>query len=166
MTAQLLHRVRHRQHTYELLETEHTWQPLDLATLDWKIEPPSLQCILGFRWHVVVTRGELVLDQLEVGAGTRTNAGEVPTLFGFAPRPLGEWLVFAGINRPIEYSGRILIGDDEIDEWPTPPAYRFRTVLALHFDRGRLIHEAPVTPAELAAARTRHRKRFFAPINA
>jgi hypothetical protein len=109
----------------------------------------STACWRGYICTYEITGGQLLLRELELG---RAEPADEPLLFGVAPIRSGghtgppvhdDALFYTGLATPIEFTGRLLVGRDEIELgylnmgfWP---AWLFGVVLDLAFDRGRLV---------------------------
>jgi hypothetical protein len=90
----------------------------------------------------------LRLESLTIALSTNEVKPEIPDAYPvlFQRRPFrderGEY-VYTELNRPLNYTGRILLGDDFINELYEPlgfhPPWKFRAVRELTFQKGKLV---------------------------
>jgi hypothetical protein len=125
---------------------------------DHGIEPEALHtaCYHGFVVTYAVRDDRLRVASLVLGSQEQPIplGGVVATPGSYKP----EW-VYRDLDLPVEFTGRVLIGDGEIDDRPYLhmgfwPAWMYADVHELLFERGALIESADRT-GELAAARKR-----------
>jgi hypothetical protein len=140
MTQQIEDTVRFRDEEWALAEVEGE---LDFSPEEHGLSPttPHTACWRGYTCEYEV--GErLTLARLHV------HQKEQPELFGVKPRRVREdyatWNVYA-LERPIDFSGAILLGRGHTGEQLTPGAYCYDRVLELVLESGRLMRDADVT---------------------
>jgi hypothetical protein len=133
--------------------------------------PLSSACWRGYHCTYEITDGSLVLATVNIGFSKEDRAaakrGEGPTLFGQVPRRYtvrgvspnpttgdveggGESWEFSdfryeGLGEVMPFSGGLLLGDDFVRDLYVHmgfhPAWKFRTVHELLFERGTLVRE-------------------------
>jgi hypothetical protein len=149
--------------------SDHSIQPIMISTACWR----------GYHCTYEVAEGSLLLTKLNIGLGEADRAtagrGEGPKLFGQVPRRYtvhghstnlrtGEvktaWessdFVCDGLRELVPFSGGLLLGDGFIRELYVHmgfhPAWKFREVHELIFEKGKVVKEADRT-AEMAEFR-------------
>jgi len=117
--------------------------------------PMSTGCWRGYVCRYLVADDRLTLRGLEIG---RTDEHERISLHGVTPTDGLFGALRYEPDAPVEFTGRLLIGDDYLRlgylHMGFVPAWLFADVRELVFDRGRLTH-AYDRSAELAAVRER-----------
>jgi hypothetical protein len=167
MTAQISDKFRYRGKPHALAGVNGSglFEPSQqgIKEFGW-----SSACWRGFHCSYEVADGALFLTQVNLGLGEEDGAsaarGEGPKLFGKVPRrytihghrtniATGEvkthWesfdFVVDGLREVVPFTGGLLLGDDFIREMYVHmgfhPAYKFRVVYELMFDKGRLTEE-------------------------
>jgi len=148
---------------------EHGIRPTMISTACWR----------GYHCTYEVAEGSLLLTTVNLGLGPEDQAaaerGEGPQLFGRVPRRYtvhghrkdlrtGEvrtsWessdFLCDGLREPVPFSGGLLLGGDFIPELYVHmgfhPAWKFREVHELLFEKGRVVREADRS-AEMAEFR-------------
>jgi hypothetical protein len=177
MTAQISDTFRYTKKPFDLagLQGSGLFDPAQqgVTARSW-----STACWRGFTCSYEVADGALFLTRVNLGLGEEDRAavakGEGPKLFGKVPRRYtirghstnvrtGEvttsWessdYVVDELREQVPFTGGLLLGDDFIREMYVHmgfhPAYKFRTVYELVFDRGRLTgeHDRSARMAEL-----------------
>lgn len=120
--------------------------------------PTCSACWRGYLAHYAIRDDRLVLERLDVSLGHRDATGfhsdAGPAIHGVRPtRPTETDALFnnrySALDLPIAFSGRILIGTGFIQELYVhmgfQPAWRYRSVFELTFERGRLLEERDVS---------------------
>lgn len=140
MTMQIPDSVFYRGQTYDLTgqEGDGLFTPSALG-----LEPlwMSTGCYRGYMCEYKVVDGELVLTGLAV----RVEGGR-PALFGVEPvEGIYGHCHYEGLNEPIRFTGRMLLGDDFHRDLYVhmgyPSAWKFDEVHELTFENGRLTAE-------------------------
>lgn len=171
MTAQTNDTVTYDDECYAIagIHGEGLFNPASLG-----LEPRAscTACWRGFISHYEVKAGQLMLVKLLISRGGLTPP---PTIFGTDPDPVPEFpslagkrptreerklisrvvraqsweLIYRNIDQSIAYTGGLLLGVDFIDEMYVHmgfhPAYKYRRVLELIFDQGRLMEETDLS---------------------
>jgi hypothetical protein len=159
--------------------TEQGVRPVMISTACWR----------GYHCTYEVADRSLLLTELNVGLGEEDRAlaerGEGPKLFGRIPRrytvrgyseDLGTGEVqtswespdfrYDGLREAVPFTGGLLLADDFIDELYVHmgfhPAWKFREVHELLFERGQVVKEADRS-AEMAEFRDMVRGRTLEP---
>jgi hypothetical protein len=170
MTTQVQHSITYRKQGYALAATsgsglfnphDYGIHPVALDTANWR----------GYLCQYSVSNGELHLEHLNVGLSEHDKAmaerGEGPVLFGQLPKlrrvtisaynvgnnmQLEELTLDRGYDYnfqklTVPFSGGLLLANDFISKFmgympAYHPAYEFKEVHELVFEKGRLIKEA------------------------
>jgi hypothetical protein len=173
MTAQISDSVRYRGRDFSIagVNGEGLFDP---ASVGLKVVMMSTACYRGFYCTYAVVEDALLLDRLTVGFNGHdrelAERGEGPRLFGKLPtreqrdcqvvnsktkriEPSKYWSDFHydGLAAPVSFTGGLLIGADFIEEMYVHmgfhPAYKFRDVHELVFDKGKLVKAVDVSRA-------------------
>jgi hypothetical protein len=131
--------------------TEHGIKPVMISTACWR----------GYHCTYQVADGNLLLTSVTAGLGEEDRAlakrREGPKLFGKVPRryPVRGHF-YDGLREVVPFTGGLLLADDFIDELYVHmgfhPAWKFREVHELLFERGRVVKAADRS-AEMAEFR-------------
>jgi hypothetical protein len=154
MTAQVPDVIRVDNTTFHLcgVRGEGLFDPAHYG-----IEPaaPHSACWRGFVCGYAILDGRLVLDDLELWsepARWRRNRRALDRLFGECLALDDEQPRFDahGLAFPMLFTGGLLLGEDFIEELYVHmgfhPAYKYRNVLELTFESGRLLSQSDRSP--------------------
>ena len=157
MTAQVPDVIEYRGKQYSIAgvsgeglfdPSEHGMKPLPSNSANWR----------GFACEYVVFGNTLLLDRLcvDLESPGRELFGVSPETKFFDSVPEAARAnyascvsVYEGLNHKVTYTGGLLLGEDFIDELYVHmgfhPAWKFREVHELVFDRGTLTQEADLS---------------------
>jgi hypothetical protein len=153
MTRQTPDQVRYRNHLYAIaaIDGRGLFDPEEHGI---RSEWPGTACWRGYVARYEVSRGRLLLREIEIGRGDQVDP---PALFGVAAVTAGRKarypgsLLYTRMAGPIEYTGRLLIGAGYLSRYYVhlgfAPAWQFETVHELVFDGGRLVEARDVSGA-------------------
>ncbi len=148
MTAQVSDFVRFLDEDYHVAGVSGDGL-FDPAAYGIKPRMISTACSRGYYCHYAVKDDRFTLDMLHIGLiegeAERAKRGDGPLVFGVAPRydHIAHCFEYASLAAPIAYTGGLLIGGDFI--WDLyvhmgfHPYWKFRRVIELIFDHGRLV---------------------------
>lgn len=163
MTAQIGDTIVHQGCEYELAGVNGDGL-FDPKQVDLEVVMLSTACYDGFYCTYTIADEALLLTRLTVGFDENDQLlaenGEGPISWGRLPQRdkyeavdmmtlksemhWGDWY-YAGFRHPIAFTGGLLIGAEFIREMYVPmgyhPAYKYRKVLELIFDEGRLVSQ-------------------------
>jgi hypothetical protein len=140
MTQQIDDGVRFRGEQWALAEVDGE---LRFSPEEHGLSPsaPHTACWSGYFCEYAVDEN-LRLARLHV------HQKEQPELFGVRPRRVksehATWNVY-DLDRPLDFTGAILLGGGHTGEQLTPGAYCYERVLELVIEAGRLVRQADVT---------------------
>jgi hypothetical protein len=156
MTAQISEQVGYRGKRHSIAgvngsglfdPSEHGIQPVTISTACWR----------GYHCTYEVAEGSLLLTSVTVGLDEEHRAlaerGEGPRLFGKVPRryPV-RGHVYDGLREVMPFTGGLLLADGFIRELYVHmgfhPAWKFREVHELLFERGKVVKEADRSPRD------------------
>lgn len=166
MTAQISDRVNVDGRIYALAEAKGSglFDPTEVGLHPF---PSCTACWRGFVCDYAVEGDSLILSSLHVALrapeGQQAAANAAPELNGVMPitpeeRRAGFNVVYENLGLSVSFTGEMLIGDRFIRELYVHmgfhPAWKYRDVLRMTFEGGRLIERRDVS-AEMAELRSR-----------
>lgn len=145
MTAQFddLFRYQNKEFAVAGISESELFQPADFGLHPI---PASTACWRGYVAVFTVFEGRLVLDTLSVNL----KEGQAPTINGAMPEIPTDGFklfnnVYRNLNYRLHYTGGLLLGHNFIRQLYVHmgfhPAWKYKTVVELFFENGRLIAE-------------------------
>lgn len=127
----------------------------DPKNVGLKVTSPHTACWKGYHCEYAVVDDTLLLTELNVGLRPKDKAmaqrGEGPLVFEKTPKMtfFGEF-AYIDLKEPVQFTGLITIALDVIElfsDCGTCPAYAFRDVHQLVFDKGKLLSDTDISVA-------------------
>lgn len=163
MTLQISDKLKYNSKTYELLQEDGEAYLFNPLKYGFDIYDKSSDCWKGHISTYSIKNNYLVLDRLEINSNKKINLNNIKPNKGILIyfisklkiwKMIGFDYIYKNINLKINYTGKILIGFDEIkcdfddnyyDENYVLSPHSFKEVIKLEFIKGRLVNVTDIS---------------------